>query len=124
VTKKGSKKRSALVVVCLTENERSALEEFALRWDIDLALVVRRLIQYFIKNKPSLPKLLEKYPAPDFADSTAESITQKVSVRLRQEEKQVLNFLAYKAFRLPGETARILVKLYITGVIEDRAIWE
>jgi hypothetical protein len=44
--------------------------------------------------------------------------------RLRQEEKQNLSILADQSFRLPGEVAGILVKLFVTGVIKDNEIWE
>jgi hypothetical protein len=124
VTKKGSEKRSALVVVCLTEDERNTLGKLADRWDIEMALLVRRLIQYFIESKLSLPEFLERHRVPGAVHKTVEPKNRKIGVHLRQEEKQALSLLAYRGFHLPGEAAGILVKLFIAGAIKDGEIWK
>jgi hypothetical protein len=106
----------------LTKNERSVLEEFTARWKVAKALLVRRVIQYFIESGLSLPEFLEKYRAPGVVYRTAERRVCRVSVRLMPGEKNTLDILAYKGFYLPGEAARILMTLYLTGVISDDAI--
>jgi hypothetical protein len=121
-------KRSAVIVVCLTTQEKAALEEFAHGWDVDMALVARRLIQYLIKNRVSLPELLQKHHVETaFAkpkNKAPKSRTCRIGIRIRQEEKQELIVLADRGFYLPGEAARILVILFITGIIEKNDIWE
>jgi hypothetical protein len=53
-----------------------------------------------------------------------ESRNCRVCIRLRHEEKQKLNTLAYEWFYLPGELARILFELFIMGIIAKSDIWE
>jgi hypothetical protein len=128
VTKKYAGKRSAVIVVCLTKKEKTALEEFARGWDVDMALVARRLIQYLIRNRVSLPELLQKHHVESaFAklkNKAPKSRTCRLGIRIRQEEKQALIVLADRGFYLPGEAARILLILFITGVIKKNDIWE
>ena len=124
MTKKGSEKRDATVAACLTESEKSALEQFACRRRVSPAWIVQRLIQHFIESNLPMPKYLDQHRAPDFAYENTELRTHRINVRLWEEEKQTLSLLAAKGFYLPGEATRILVKLYIAGAIEENAVWE
>jgi hypothetical protein len=50
--------------------------------------------------------------------------TRRLCIRLNQDEKQKLSLLADEGFYLPGEAARILMELFIMGVIKKSDIWE
>jgi hypothetical protein len=76
----------------------------------------------------TLPDLLQKYSAEsstgNFKTGTQELRNCKVSIRLTRDEKQKLIALAAEGFYLPGELARILLKLFIRGVIGIKELWE
>ena len=116
------------VSVHLTESQKAALEEIIRDWDVEMATVGRRLVRYLLEHKITLLELLQKYQAgvadKRIANKPTESRNYRVSIRLLHEEKQKLNELANEWFYLPGELARILLELFIMGVIEKNDIWE
>ncbi|MCL2024092.1 MAG: hypothetical protein FWG82_06970 [Oscillospiraceae bacterium] len=132
--KKIHEKRNVSVTVCLTKRQKTAVEELAAAWDIDMATIARRLIQLLLSKKTTLPELLEKYraahadgsPSRAYARTNSGSLRRKeyrVCIRLTQDEKQVLNILADEGFYLPGELAGILLELFVAGVIKKSDIW-
>ena len=127
--KQKSCKRKVFVAICLTKTQKDALKQLIKEWDIDMALVGRRLVQHLISNKTTLWELLKKYHAAYPVSLSKnkelnELRTCKVCIRISWEEKQKLNQLAEEGFYLPGETARILMELFIAGIIKKSDIWE
>jgi hypothetical protein len=114
--------------VHLTEFQKTELEVISSDWGIEMAMIGRRLIRYLIGNKVTLLELLQKYQAgvaaERFASRLPESRNHRICIRLRHDEKQKLNVLANQWFYLPGELARILLELFIMGVIEKSDIWD
>jgi len=127
--KKNRHERKAVISIYLTENQKNTLEELISEWDIDMALAGRRLIQYLINNKTTLEELLKKYhaeyPLQGHKNSRPKELrTRRICIRLNRDEKQKLSILADEGFYLPGEAARILMELFIMGVIKKSDIWE
>ena len=133
MTKKIREKRSVTVTVSLTEHEKTVMEELAADWDIDMAAIGRRLLQHILAKKITMPELLDKYRTisvsenPSFISNHTNSEDlrhrYRISIRLTEDEKQGLNILANEGFYLPGELARILLALFISGVIKKGEIW-
>ena len=134
MTKKIREKRSVTVTVSLTEHEKTVMEKLAADWDIDMAAIGRRLIRHILARKVTLPELFEKYRTTSVSENPS-SINNntnqedlrhryRISIRLTEDEKQELNVLANEGFYLPGELARILLELFISGVIKKGEIWK
>lgn len=119
--------RKVTIAAHLSESHKKALEEIIHDWDVNMALVGRRLIQYLLSDKTTLLGLLQKYHAEGAVRKlklkTSESRTSRVCIRLSRDEKQKLSTLAEEGFFLPGEIARILVELFIIGIIDKNDIW-
>ena len=131
--KKTREKRNVTVTVSLTEHEKAVMEELSADWDIDMAAIGRRLLQHILAKKITMPELLDKYrtistsenPSPISNNTNQEDLRHRyrISIRLTENEKQELNILANEGFYLPGELARILLELFISGVIKKGEIW-
>ena len=126
MTEKSKKQRRITVAVNLTASEREALEKFVCVCGLEMAAVARCLLLALINGKVTLPELLQKYrnKAKEPASSekiqefkTSELRIHRVCIRLTTEEKQELTALAHENFHSPAELARILLKLFIMGVI-------
>jgi hypothetical protein len=94
-----------------------------------MALVGRRLVQHLIGNKITWEELLKKYHAtysPQIPKNKGPNDlrTCKICIRISWEEKQKLNLMAEQGFYLPGEAARILMELFLKGIIKKSDIWE
>jgi hypothetical protein len=129
MTKKARKQRNVSVAVRLTEKQRAIMQEFVTAWDLDMAVIGRRLIQYFIGRKVTLEELLKKYNAnylnKTFKDKVFDSPrTYKFRIHLTRDEKQKLDMLGTEWCCLPGEVARIVVDLFLLGIIGKNDIWE
>jgi hypothetical protein len=129
LTKRARKRRTVSVAVCLTEKQKAVMEELIAYWDLDMAVIGRRLIQYFIARKVVLAELLKKYNADFLNEKFKGGVfdsprNYKFRIHLTREEKQKLDALGEEWCCLPGEVARILVDLFIFGIIEKNAIWE
>jgi hypothetical protein len=111
----------------LTGSQKIALERLSSDWGVNMAVVGRRLIQYLLSGKLTLQELLRRYQAEvkscGLKSKPAETRTSKLGIRVSEDEKRKLSVLADQHFYLPGEAARILVELFIMGVIEKSDIW-
>jgi hypothetical protein len=120
--------RKVTIAAHLSESQKNEMEQLIRGWDVNMALVGRRLIQYLLSDKTNLLELLRKYHAEatvrELKIKTFESRTYRVNIRLSREEKQKLILLAEEGFFLPGEIARILMELFIVGIIRKSDIWE
>jgi hypothetical protein len=96
-----------------------------------MAVIGRRLIQALLENRINLLEILQKYDAEftatGFKRRRPESSDRRncrVRIRLTEEEMRKLITLADRGFYLPGELARILLELFIKGVIGQSDLWE
>jgi hypothetical protein len=106
----------------VTKAQRILLEEAARAFDDNLSLLGRYLIKYLLDGKTTLEKLLCKYQAQaggrKHMVSPEELRINKFAIYISEEEKQALSILADQGFYLPGELARILIELFLVGVIK------
>jgi hypothetical protein len=131
--KKIRAKRDVTVTICLTERQKTAIEELSDTWDIDMATICRKLVQLLLNKKTALSALLEKYHAVhksemsafdhDYTNPDWQRKIHRICIRLTHEEKQELNILADEDFHLPGEIGGIMVELFLSGVIKKSDLW-
>ncbi|MDR3230138.1 MAG: hypothetical protein LBT65_01745 [Synergistaceae bacterium] len=128
MTRKSREKRDVAVTVHLTKSEKAALEKLTAVWDLDAAVIGRRLIQSLLRGKMSLPALLQKYRKKSAAEEPEsrfhESRAYRVYIRMTRDEMRKLSALADEGFYFPGTMARILMELLLMGIIEQNDIWE
>ncbi|MDR1377100.1 MAG: hypothetical protein LBJ22_06285 [Synergistaceae bacterium] len=124
---KNKVKKPAVIEISLTESEKNAIEKFVETWDIDMATIVRRLVQALLRGKVTLPELLQKYretlTSREIRNKTPELRIHKVKARLSPREEQELTILANVAFYRPSELVRILLRLLIMSIIDPDDIW-
>jgi hypothetical protein len=123
---KRKKMREEGIAIHLTESQKTVLEEAAHSFDDNMSMLGRRLIQYLLSGKVTLEVLLRKY------QSEVANLKNKYNLRelrsckfvayIGKEEKQALIALADQGFYLPGEVARILVELFLAGIIREEDI--
>jgi hypothetical protein len=114
------------IAVNVTESEKNAVEEYAAERGFDTATIVGCLIQILLSGKRTLPEFLQRYKDAfmdkGFANKIPELRIHRIAVRLSQKEKEELTVLAAGAFYRPGQLVRILLQLFVAGIIEPREI--
>jgi hypothetical protein len=128
--KNTTEKRSVDIVLSLTEHQKDVLEDFVIFWDLDMAVIGRLVVRYFIREKVTLVDLLNKHRAA-FLDGKLNCVVDlnalklyKLRVYLTEEEKRKLNALADQWGCRPSDIARMLLHFFVSGVIGKGDIWE
>jgi hypothetical protein len=120
-------KKPAAIAVNLTETEKNAIENFVAARGFDIATIARRLVQILLSGKVTLPELLRKYRETPISRETTNKIPElrihRISVRLSEREEEKLSFLANGAFYRPSELIRILLRLFVIGIIKPSDFW-
>ena len=133
MTGKGGKQRRLAVSVNLTPSEMSALENIISVSGFEVAAFVRWLLLALINGKVRLQELLQKYrekinepkgSGRNREHKTSELKIHRVCVRLTQREKHELNVLAQENFYRPAELIRIILILFVMGVVKPSDIME
>jgi hypothetical protein len=128
LVRKGRARKHFAVTVNLTESEKNAVEEYAAERGFDTATIVGCLIQILLSGKRTLPELLQKYEDAfidkGFVNKAPGLRIHRITVRLSQKEKEELTVLAAGAFYRPGQLVRILLQLFVAGIIEPREFWD
>jgi DNA-binding MarR family transcriptional regulator len=123
--KRTQKKRSSAVSINVTEEQRNIFQSLIADWDISMAIVLRRLIQYALRESVNMENLFKQYYCLTLPPKTpAMTKSYKTSIRLGHKECLQFRDLADKWGRTPAAIAEILMDLFNGGVIKKSDIWE
>jgi hypothetical protein len=122
---KTEKKRSSAVSINVTEEQRNIFQSLIADWDISMAIVLRRLIQYALRESADMESLFKQYYSLTASHATtAMTKSYKTSIRLGHREYLQFKNLADKWGRTPAAIAEILMDLFNGEVIKKSDIWE
>jgi hypothetical protein len=122
VTDSGAKK--ATLSVNLTEHEAGALRKISEEtWDIPVTVVVRRLILSFINDRITLLEVIPKIGLID-PERGEDLRICRVTVRMRNGEKERLREKGKECLLQPGGVVRVLILALLVGLIDRKDLWD
>jgi hypothetical protein len=124
-SRRTQKKRNSAVSINVTEEQRNIFETLIADWDISMAIVLRRLIQYALRESVDMESLFKRYYSLTASHKIpAMTKSYKTSVRLGNREWLQFKDLTDRWGRTPACVAEILMDLFNAGVIKKSDIWE
>jgi hypothetical protein len=124
LSRRDRERKCFAITINLTETEKNVIEKSVAALGFNAATITRCLIQVLLSGKRTLPELLQRYKdafmGKELANKAPELRIHRITVRLSQKEKEKLAVLAAGIFYRPGQLVRILLQLFVAGIIEPR----
>jgi hypothetical protein len=121
----GSEAKKATLSVNLTEREAGALRKISEEtWDIPATVVVRRLILSFINDRIALLEVIPKIGSIDPERQGEDLRICRVTVRMRNDEKERLREKGKECLLQPSGVVRVLILALLVGLIDRKDLWD
>jgi predicted transcriptional regulator len=110
----------------MTEKQKADLHSLIINnWDISMAVVLRRLIQYVLKiNYQEMEAFFRHYQMTRKMSGSRETKIYKTSIRLIHRDWLKFRELADQWGRSPAFIVSMLTELFSSGFIPKESIWK